>query len=348
MPNRKDRQPPDRTFSPDDREVLAGGGAELFEYAVRQGEIASDDPRIAADAPDRPAFELLLRLGLLTPSAAHHGHVPVDPSAIAAQVVTPMGQHGAQLLTESSNWAVAFNSLGLTWRRSPGANKGPFTELRGQSIGDFIETIVNDAQHEVLSAQPQTGRNTAALPKVTDLEMRAMERGVSMRTLYQHAARRSTPTHAYVAAVAEKGGQVRTLDEFFNRMIVVDGEVAVIPSVTSPSPSTAIVVRELSIVAYFVDIFERAWERARPFTSRDLSTVTAIAAEQREMTIRMLIEGHADPTAAKRLGVSPRTYAGYVADLKDEYDAQTRFQLGYAMGRRDATNGPPPEDPAPG
>ena len=58
-----------------------------------------------------------------------------------------------------------------------------------------------------------------------------------------------------------------------------------------------------------------------------------VAAEQRAMTIRMLIEGHADPSSAKRLGVSPRTYAGYVADLKAEYDAETRFQLGYAMGR---------------
>ena len=36
---------------------------------------------------------------------------------------------------------------------------------------------------------------------------------------------------------------------------------------------------------------------------------------------------------AKRLGVSPRTYAGYVADLKAEYEAETRFQLGYQMGR---------------
>jgi len=55
---------------------------------------------------------------------------------------------------------------------------------------------------------------------------------------------------------------------------------------------------------------------------------------RRSMTIRMLIEGHADPVSAKRLGVSPRTYAGYVADLKEEYEAETRFQLGYTMGRQ--------------
>ena len=72
------------------------------------------------------------------------------------------------------------------------------------------------------------------------------------------------------------------------------------------------------------------------------------------MTIRMLIEGHADPVSAKRLGVSPRTYAGYVADLKEEYEAETRFQLGYTMGparrlgprastRRDSGQGPDPD-----
>ena len=34
------------------------------------------------------------------------------------------------------------------------------------------------------------------------------------------------------------------------------------------------------------------------------------------------------------LGVSARTFAGYVADLKAEYDADTRFQLGYVMGQQ--------------
>ena len=81
-------------------------------------------------------------------------------------------------------------------------------------------------------------------------------------------------------------------------------------------------------------MFERAWERGRPFTNRERTMMAEIAAEQRAMTIRMLIEGHSDPVSAKRLGVSPRTYAGYVADLKAEYESETRFQLGYTMGRQ--------------
>ena len=178
-------------------------------------------------------------------------------------------------------------------------------------------------------------------------DVAALERGVKIRTLYQHSARRSSVTHKYVAEVTARGAEVRTLDEFFNRMIIVDRRVALIPG--AEDLRVAVAVREPSIIAYLVDVFERAWERGRPFANRESSMLKDIAVEQRAMTIRMLIEGHADPVSAKRLGVSPRTYAGYVADLKEEYEAETRFQLGYTMGRMGLTGSERPgEEPTSG
>ena len=53
-------------------------------------------------------------------------------------------------------------------------------------------------------------------------------------------------------------------------------------------------------------------------------------------TVRMLVEGHSDHSSAKRMGVSTRTYAGYVAALKEEYGATTRFQLGHTMAQQPA------------
>ena len=35
------------------------------------------------------------------------------------------------------------------------------------------------------------------------------------------------------------------------------------------------------------------------------------------------------------VGVSTRTYAGYVASLKATYNVETRFQLGYAIGQQE-------------
>jgi hypothetical protein len=154
-----------------------------------------------------------------------------------------------------------------------------------------------------------------------------------MRTLYLHSARRHALTRDYVAEVSARGAEVRTLDEFFNRMIVIDRRLAIIPG-PGGDDAVAIAVQEPALVAYLADVFERAWERARPFTNTERSMMNDIAREQRAMTIRMLIEGHSDPVSAKRLGVSARTFAGYVADLKTEYDADTRFQLGYTMGQQ--------------
>ena len=59
---------------------------------------------------------------------------------------------------------------------------------------------------------------------------------------------------------------MRTLDEFFNRLIVVDRRVAVIPGKDAEARSRS---ASRSVVDYLVDVFERHWERARPFTNRE-------------------------------------------------------------------------------
>lgn len=339
MPQSKQPRKSDHAVTKEERALLEGGGGELYEYVVSLGSIKADDPRLAPDAPERPSVDLLLRLGLLSHDSNDDSYIPTDPSIIASQVIAPMGQKGAELIQESSEWARTFSGLGLTWRRAPATRQGPFTEIHGaENINKFIRSVVDDARTELLTAAPQAGRDFTEYKEGVARTIDALDRGVAMRTLYQHSARRNKTLQTYVGAVSPHGAEVRTLDEFFNRLIVIDRDIAFIPGPTG-GRQMAIAVREPSVVAYLVDVFERSWERARPFTNREAGVVRDIATEQREMTIRMLKEGHSDPSAAKRLGVSPRTYAGYVADLKVEYEAETRFQLGYAMGERDSAKG---------
>ena len=316
-------------YGADKRKLFETDGSRLFEDIAARGGVPHDDPLIA-DNPE--SVELLFELGLLRRDGMRY--LVVDPHSVQDSIVTPLGQQGAQMISESSHWANAFNTLGQAYRRSPSTQGGPVTELRGDQIERFLQDIVSGAQTELLTAQPQAGRTAAALREAANRDIAALQRGLSMRTIYQHSARRQTGTREYVRRVTAEGAEVRTLDEFFNRLIVVDREVAIIPS--GDDLNTALAIRDSGLVAYLVDIFERFWDRGRPFTNRETSTLNSIAQEQRAMAIRMLIEGHADATCAKRLGVSPRTYAGYVADLKDEFEAQTRFQLGYRMGQDEA------------
>ncbi|WP_107706131.1 phospholipase D-like domain-containing protein [Nocardioides allogilvus] len=322
-------------YGPDERSVFETAATDLYEELVGSAGLDAQDPRIQEGGSAAGPFALLQDIGLVTFDEGEDRWVPVDPSIVQSRVVSPLGQQGAELIAESAQWAKAFQGLTHAWRRSPEALRGPFTELRGSAIGAHITSVVADASGELLTAQPQTNRAMQHLPDVVvERDRAALRRGVSMRTLYQHAARRSAATVNYVAAVTAEGAQVRTLDEFFNRLIVVDRRIAIIPG---REHNSALVVREPSVIAYLADIFDRSWERARPFTNKDTSVVRDIAAEQRAMTIRMLIGGHADPSGAARLGVSPRTYAGYVSELKQEFEVDSRFQLGYEMGRRGIT-----------
>jgi sugar-specific transcriptional regulator TrmB len=320
-------------LGPDERILFQEQATPLYEEIVTSGGLDAADTRIAKGGKLHAAFELLAEVGLVVKSDDGTTWRAVDPAAVQARVVAPLGQQGADLIAESAHWAQSFNALSQTWRRSPSAVGAPFAEIRGlASINDYLAALAADASDEVLTAQPQYRRGIKRLSQAGAQEIEALKRGARVRTLYQHAARRGADTRRYVAAVTAAGAEVRTLDEFFNRLLVFDRRVAVIPS--HEGLDVAMVISEPSTVAYLVDMFERHWERARPFTSSETSLMRDIAAEQRAMTIRMLLEGRADPAGAKRLGVSPRTYAAYVADLKSEFEVETRFQLGYEMGKR--------------
>ena len=330
-------------YEPEDRELFERAATEVYELMVQEGGIAADDARLVDGSDAKGALDLLAELNLVQLDKRDNIWRALEPANVQSRVVTPLSNEGARLLEESARWAQAFQSLNHSWRRSPVAqSSGPFSYLHDEAINPYLTALIGDAEDELLTAQPQTGRDAqyVAIAALRDIE--ALDRGISMRTLYQHSARRSAMTQKYVAAVTARGAEVRTLDEFFKRMIVVDRRVAVIPA--PDTQATAIVVREPAVVAYLLDVYERAWERGRPYVTSEEKAVKEIAAEQRAMTIRMLIAGHPDAVSAKRLGVSPRTYAGYVADLKTEYDAETRFQLGYTMGSAGISGNDPPEN----
>jgi hypothetical protein len=315
------------------RRLLQTDAGDLFQKVVLEGAISFDDPRVVEGGPHHEAFKFLVDLGLLALDPPSETYLPVDPATVQSRVVSPMGQRAAELLAESTDWANTFAELGLAYRRTaPG--ELPIVQLRGlPNINRFLIAAVGDAEFELLTAQPDGARPSTILAEAIDRDKRALERGVRMRTLYQHSARRSVATREYVEEVTTYGAEVRTLDEFFNRLIVVDRRLAIVPG--AEGYQVAVAIHEPSLVAHLVDIFERYWERARGFSDRELNTEREVADDVHNMTVRMLVEGHSDNASAKRMGVSTRTYAGYVASLKAEYNVETRFQLGYAIGQQE-------------
>ena len=315
-----------------EHEIVEELGADVYETAVTQGWIDESDADFAPGTPRRTTLELLTRLGLFQfDDHARRWH-PVDPTAASDQLVVPMAQRGSELLAQSARWNDTFSKLAQVYRGSSLSMERAITELHGvEAINRFIDTYLNDCRREFLSAQPYGKRPASTLAEVEQRDLMALRRGVTMRTLYQHSARHSPATREYVSDVVALGAEVRTSDEFFKRLMVFDRHTALIPG--TENHAVAVAIHDKSIVAYLVDIFERAWERALPFTVEGETVAKTIAGEVRAMTLRMLVEGHSDVVSAKRLGVSARTYASYIAALKEEYGVQTRFQLGWAMSQ---------------
>ncbi|MFL6062521.1 MAG: TrmB family transcriptional regulator [Marmoricola sp.] len=315
-------------FDASQRELLQNDAGDLYQKVVVEGSIAHDDKRIVPGAGDHESFTFLVDLGLLALDPSTERYLPVDPAIVQSRVVAPMGQRAAELLAESTGWATTFAELGLAFRRTAPSDM-PIVELRGlPNINRFLTAAVGDADSELLTAQPDGARSADVLDTALERDKRALARGVKMRTLYQHSARRSVATREYVDAVTSSGAEVRTLEEFFQRLIVIDRRMAIVPGA---GPDVAVVIHDAGLVAYLADIFERFWERALVFTDRESTTEREIAEDVHNMTVRMLVEGHSDNASAKRVGVSTRTYAGYIASLKAEYGVETRFQLGHAI-----------------
>jgi len=322
-------------FGPDDRRLLETAAASLYRRAVESGWIEASNAVFAKPGEACTARDLLVDIGLLVLDPGLGRYYPIDPAAVQAQIVVPLGIEGAEMLSESARWAETFSVLGRTYRQSPQTQEQPVVELRdADRINKFIQAALTDCRHELLTAQPDGRRPEKVLKEAVQRDLDTLDRGVVMRTLYQHAARHSPVTREYVSQITASGAEVRTLDEFFKRLIVIDRRLAIIPG--QDGDQTAMAIHNQSLVAYLVDIFERSWERALPFADNQSQTHRDIAGDTRRMTIRMLVEGHSDPASAKRLGISTRTYAAYIASLKDEYGVQTRFQLGYAMSPQGA------------
>ncbi|WP_177244663.1 LuxR C-terminal-related transcriptional regulator [Streptomyces sp. yr375] len=206
-----------------------------------------------------------------------------------------------------------------------------------QEINEAIDAVLEDAKEEILTAQPDGPRPGPVLEDALESVRGRITGGVRMRTLYQHTARFDEPTKEYVRRVAEYGAEVRTLEEFFDRLIIIDKRIAFIAE--NDERTAAVAVEEPAVVRFLCDVFERSWVRAEPFPFVPVAATEAareVIPAIRESIRRMLIEGHSDKHIARRLGISERSLQAHVASMKKQLKAHNRLHLGYLLGRNEA------------
>ena len=291
--------------------VFEARATQLYEEVVASGRHQGRRPadRRRRGAP-RPPSTCWSRLNLLdarraTTSVWH----AVDPATVQSQVVAPAGRSRApSCSTESA--AVGAGLLGR-WRSRGGARRPPSAARSPSSAAPSDRRVHRPRPWPTprRSCSPpsrRTGRDGAsARRRRPSATWRPSSAGVKMRTLYQHSARRSSITHKYVAAVTargRRGAHPRRVLQPDDRHRPAARDDPRRQRTRRPRWS----IREPDLVAYLVDIFERTWERGPPVHQPRAAPLSATSpTSSAQMTIRMLIEGHADPASAKRLGRQP-------------------------------------------
>ncbi|MGW4380543.1 helix-turn-helix domain-containing protein [Kitasatospora sp. NPDC004531] len=296
-------------------------------------EILEAGGRIAADRvadPCRPALAELLRTGLLIPDGPDDAYLAVDPRFVAESLGTAMNTEAARLLNRAECLPGRLEPLITAYESvsSPIEPASCDVQVIGREhIRRRIAQLASDCCEEALTAQP--GDPTpAVLESSLQQELLVLRRGCRIRSLYRPGVFVDPAAIRYAAAFTAAGGEIRLLDEPFQRALVFDRRSAVVAA--GEEHSRAALILDPATVAMIAGGFERDWARAER-VRWDLLQHTAPTRTAADRVARLLAQGLTQRAVAARLGLSERTVAGHISRLREQYGADTLFQLGWLM-----------------
>lgn len=286
---------------------------------------------------DAAAVLRLLEFGLLVHHTEDGTLTAVNPRSVAEQKGAELRGAAMELLLRAEQTTVPLEELTHAYDAAPRRADRSSEVLHVSDMEQIRSRILQveaDLREEVLAAQPGGARPAVHINMGLDRTRRFLEKGGTNLTLYQPGAKLDQPTVEFAAMVSQWGEKIRVLDEPYTRLLVFDRRVAVIPA--SADNRSAAFVEDPAVVAFLVAGFERDWERAERVRWRDLLSGGGDVPVH-EQVGQLLARGLTQRAIASRLGLSERTVAGQIARLRELYDAETLFQLGWQL--RGAANG---------
>ncbi|MFJ1605586.1 helix-turn-helix transcriptional regulator [Streptomyces sp. NPDC088253] len=303
---------------------LCEEGGRLYAHALRTGRIAREDVKSAS---------CLMELSLLHPDPDDPDWLrPVPPAVALAQRLNPLEQEIAERRRWSIELSDAFEPF-MALSTQTTATTHSITVLEG---GDRINAALNLAtaqcQTEMLTVQPSNRFSERSVIQGLERDRPLTERGVRIRTLYQHTVRYDLERLAYVEQLSNGKVEYRTIDELVERLIICDETVAFIP--TRDDQQVALELRNPGLVRYLIKVFEFMWGRSVPLSAgAPYETAPDGITEIQHSIAKLLVEGHVDEAIARRLGMNVRTCRAHIAKLATALGSGSRAQLGYLIAQ---------------
>lgn len=273
--------------------------------------------------PHIPGFAQAIELGVLVPDDLEEGvYKPVEPSRVMSKLVAAATRQISEISSFLGRLPTVREDLNKVYRDVREPNQAGLIEhLHGNDlINGRLQEIIDGAEVELITAQPGGPRTRETLDRSMGRDTAALARGISMRTLYHATARFSAFTQEWAAVMAAKGGEIRTLDGPFLRIILVDRTYAFIqdflPRDTSePNNEWAHLIKDPAVCAFLIKVFERDWHRADYWYGSD-EVKDAVTTPVQRAILRQLSSGRDQSQAARDLGMSLRTLSKHLTALR--------------------------------
>ncbi|MEU6318184.1 hypothetical protein [Streptomyces sp. NPDC047009] len=284
--------------------------------------------------PEAPGLAELLTAGLAVDDHLGNGtYTPVEPRYPGLQMAQKVHEH----LTALAAFTGALPEFMAVLRDRYQASRPPHASIQflpGRAlINEHIAREHASARTEIMCAQPGH-RTPEDLSYSFDRDRGALQRGLSMRTLYHSSVRRVATVGDWAKSMAHAGGEIRTFNSRFPRSVIFDRRVAFIPARTGECETVsdeAVMVAEPLIVERLAYVFNLFWERAQPWYGRgdsgkDKGLVTT---PTQRAILRELCLGRTQAQAAKNVGIGPAWINEQLGQLRKKLGARTLNEVIY-------------------
>lgn len=295
-------------------------------YRALVGRADATEEEIAATAPPGPGRSTATATALA--SLRRRGLVTAHPDGRRFMAASPALSLGAELIERREGLQraeLALTELVEAYRTG--------SMVRGQrELVEVVEGVEAVQQRYVqlqLSARStidffSTGSHEAVGPETTQ-EHRALHRGVRLRGVVDESFLLQPGGTDNLDEVVADGTAIRTTREIPLKLILCDGEVAMLPLRGHGTDVDPSILLRGGLVNIARALFESVWERARPYGE------SARGAGDIDDTrlLQLLLAGLTDTAAAKQMGLSTRTVQRRVQTLMARAGVATRLQLGW-------------------
>mgnify|MGYP001611045627 CR=1 FL=1 len=264
--------------------------------------------------------------------------VALDPSVVARRRMEREFAAAAERVALLSELPAVSDELSGMYQRAQLTGGGSAQYIDDvTAVNARLDHVIAGAEFEILSAQPGGPRTRVQLERSVSRDQQALERGVSMLTLYRDSVRTSTAMADHIRRMSGHGGEYRTLVAPYERCIVVDRQHAFISAhtVEGAPPHAAWHVTDPAALGFILAVFGDALMRATVWRGESRTDTTASGGPGVRTTplqraiLRDMVAGIEQRITAGRLGISLRKLTDEIGEMKDRFGAVSLTQLAY-------------------